>query len=64
MPRWTIPLVKEIESNLILFGYDPGSDELFERELESREEYEAELARVRTRIPEETLEQRLAALDW
>lgn len=53
MPRWTTPFVKEVKSNLILFGYDPKAGDFFEESYEEEDAYEAALERWRTLVPPE-----------
>jgi hypothetical protein len=60
MPKWTTPFVKGVESEHILFGYDPRVGDFFEESYPGWEDYQAALERWRTVIPPEvpTLE------DW
>jgi hypothetical protein len=64
MPRWTVPFVKKVQSNFILFGYDPTSGEFFEQEYDEAEAYEAALERWHALIPEETTEKQMEELGW
>ena len=50
MPRWTTPFVKEIPSNLILFGYDPASDAFFTRGFDEEGAYREALSDLRSRF--------------
>lgn len=53
MPPWTVPFVKEVPSNFILFGYDPKEGRLFEQEYDSQEAYDAALKSWRSLLPPE-----------
>jgi putative zinc finger/helix-turn-helix YgiT family protein len=48
-----VPFVKEIPSNLILFGYDPRAGRFFAKKYSDEKRYRAALARWRRLIPEE-----------
>jgi hypothetical protein len=61
---WTTPFVKEIQSNLILFGYDPTSSTFFEQDYQEPEAYQAALERWHTLIPKESQEKKIEGLDW
>jgi hypothetical protein len=63
-PRWTLPFVKEVQSNFILFGYNPTSGEFFEEDYDTEEEYQAALERYRRFIPEESADRELVELEW
>ncbi len=52
MPKWTTPFVLEVQSNGILFGYDPRSGKFFEEQYDTKEEYDAALVRWREVIPD------------
>jgi hypothetical protein len=64
MPRWTTPFVKEVQSNFILFGYDPKSAAFFEESYDSEKAYRAALEHWRTLIPKETPERELIEQEW
>ena len=61
--EWTTPFVKEVRSNLILFGYHPDWGGFFERAYESQDAYEAALARLRRHIQEQSEERKLEEFD-
>jgi hypothetical protein len=52
MPKWTTPFVLEVQSNGILFGYDPRTDKFFEEEYGTAEAYEEALAKWRKILPD------------
>ena len=54
MPKWTTPFLAEVESNGILFGYDPQSGEFFEKHYDTTKDYEKALAQWRKVIPEDS----------
>lgn len=64
MPRWTTPFLKEVQSNFILFGYDPKAGAFFEESYDHEEAYRAALQRRRTLIPKETPERELVEQEW
>jgi len=64
MPAWTTPYVKEVQSNLLLFGYDPTSGAFFEQAYREPEAYQAARERWHTLIPKETPSKQLEELDW
>jgi len=52
MPKWTTPFVLEVQSNGILYGYDPQSDKFFEEQYKTEKAYDEALAKWRTIIPD------------
>ncbi len=64
MPRWTTPFLKEVQSNLILFGYDPKVGAFFEESYDREDAYRAALAHWRTLIPKETPEREWVERNW
>lgn len=52
MPKWTTPFVFEVQSNGILFGYDPRSGTFFEEEYRTEKAYDAALAQWREIMPD------------
>lgn len=64
MPRWTTPFVKEVQSNFLLFGYDPKAGAFFEESHDDEETYRAALAHWRTLIPKETTERAQVERNW
>jgi len=64
MPRWTTPFVKEVQSNFILFGYDPKAGAFFEKSYDNEQAYRAALERWRTLIPQETPGRERVERDW
>jgi len=61
--EWTTPFVKEVRSDLILFGYHPDWGGFFERAYQSQEGYEAALAHLRRHISEQPEERKLEEFD-
>ncbi len=55
MPKWTTPFLKVVQSNLILFGFDPTSGELFQQQFREPEAYSAAFEHWQTLIPKESL---------
>ncbi|KFA90003.1 hypothetical protein [Archangium violaceum] len=64
MPMWTTPFVKEVQSNFILFGYDPKAGAFFEESYDDEKSYRAALEHWRTLIPKETTEREQLDRDW
>lgn len=64
MPKWNTPFLKEIRSELILYGYSKRSGGFFEEEYESAKKYEADLARWRQEICTDPSSEELQDLPW